>query len=156
MSKVLVNESSLTDIADAIREKNGTEETYKPSEMGDAVRAIQSGGGSDKLWDFNITLTSDTATTKEFCDACSPYLSSLVANEDIAFVTLLNSNIEPSTSNGGTIPFALMWKKTNGGVSGSVFRYRSVASFSATSIGDSQAVAKSGDIYYVKVVKVLV
>lgn len=50
MSKVLVNESSLTDIADAIREKNGTEETYKPSEMGDAVRAIESGGESSCLF----------------------------------------------------------------------------------------------------------
>lgn len=45
MAKVLVNDTSLTDIAAAIREKNGTSETYKPSEMGDAVRAIQTGGG---------------------------------------------------------------------------------------------------------------
>ena len=45
MANVLVNDASLADIADAIREKNGTEETYKPAEMGDAVRAIQSGGG---------------------------------------------------------------------------------------------------------------
>lgn len=50
MSKVLVNESSLVDIADAIREKNGTEDTYKPSEMGDAVRGIQSGGESSCLF----------------------------------------------------------------------------------------------------------
>ncbi len=40
MAKVLVNDTSLSDIADAIREKNGTSETYKPSEMGDAVREI--------------------------------------------------------------------------------------------------------------------
>lgn len=44
MANVLVNDASLADIADAIREKNGTEETYKPAEMGDAVRAIESGG----------------------------------------------------------------------------------------------------------------
>lgn len=44
MANVLVNDASLQDIADAIREKNGTEETYKPAEMGDAVRAIESGG----------------------------------------------------------------------------------------------------------------
>lgn len=37
---VLVNENSLQDIADAIREKNGTEATYKPSEMGEAIRGI--------------------------------------------------------------------------------------------------------------------
>jgi hypothetical protein len=45
MGNVLVQETSLKDIANAIREKNGTEETYKPAEMGSAVRAIESGGG---------------------------------------------------------------------------------------------------------------
>lgn len=45
MAEVLVQDSSLQDIADAIREKNGTETTYKPSEMGDAVREISGGGG---------------------------------------------------------------------------------------------------------------
>ena len=44
MARVFVNDSTLTDIANAIREKNGTEKTYKPSQMADAVRAIQSGG----------------------------------------------------------------------------------------------------------------
>ena len=46
MAEVLVQDTSLQDIADAIREKNGTETTYKPSEMGDAVRGISGGGGS--------------------------------------------------------------------------------------------------------------
>ena len=46
MSKVLVNESSLTGIADAIRGKNGSTDTYKPSEMAAAITAI-SGGGPD-------------------------------------------------------------------------------------------------------------
>lgn len=41
---VLVEEQSLQDIANAIREKNGSADTYKPSEMGNAVRAIESGG----------------------------------------------------------------------------------------------------------------
>lgn len=46
MSKVLVNESSLTGIANAIRGKNGSTTTYKPSEMAAAITAI-SGGGPD-------------------------------------------------------------------------------------------------------------
>ena len=45
MSKVLVNESSLTGIANAIRGKNGETTTYKPSEMAAAITAIPSGGG---------------------------------------------------------------------------------------------------------------
>lgn len=44
MSKVLVNETSLSGIADAIRSKNGTTTTYKPSEMAAAIDAIETGG----------------------------------------------------------------------------------------------------------------
>ncbi len=52
--KVLVNEETLVDVADAIREKTGTEETYLPSQMGDAIRGIESGSGDswyDTFWD---------------------------------------------------------------------------------------------------------
>ena len=43
MGKVMVNESSLLDIASAIREKTEGTETYKPSEMGAAIRALKNG-----------------------------------------------------------------------------------------------------------------
>ena len=41
MAKVLVNESSLSGIADAIRGKNGSTNTYKPNEMAAAITAIE-------------------------------------------------------------------------------------------------------------------
>ena len=44
MSKVLVTEEYLEDIADAIREKTGGDATYTPAQMGDAIRNIPSGG----------------------------------------------------------------------------------------------------------------
>lgn len=44
MANVLVKESSLQDIADAIRSKLGVQTTYKPSEMADAIEAISGGG----------------------------------------------------------------------------------------------------------------
>ena len=47
MAKVLVNESSLTGIANAIRGKNGSTTTYKPSEMAAAITAISGGGGPE-------------------------------------------------------------------------------------------------------------
>lgn len=47
MSKVLVNEASLSAIGDAIRSKNGTDTLYKPSEMAAAISAI--GGSRDGL-----------------------------------------------------------------------------------------------------------
>ena len=40
MAKGLVDEQYLTDIADAIRTKNGTETQYKPSEMASAISSI--------------------------------------------------------------------------------------------------------------------
>ena len=56
MAKVLVNESSLAGIADAIRDKNGETTTYKPSEMAAAISAITTGGsgggGEDKIPDI--------------------------------------------------------------------------------------------------------
>lgn len=53
-NRVLINPQFLTSIADAIREKNGSSDTYKPAEMGEAILAIQSGGGSGESlpdWD---------------------------------------------------------------------------------------------------------
>jgi len=44
MSKVLVTEDHLGDIADAIRDMNGTEDTYRPGDMASAIRAIPTGG----------------------------------------------------------------------------------------------------------------
>ena len=48
MAKVLTDDKHYTDIASAIRTKNGTETTYKPDEMADAILALEigSGGGS--------------------------------------------------------------------------------------------------------------
>ena len=43
MSKVLVNDSSLIGIGSAIRSKNGSNTTYKPSEMAAAINALNMG-----------------------------------------------------------------------------------------------------------------
>lgn len=47
MSKVLVTESYLTDIGDAIRNKNGSTTKYKPSEMAGAIKSLTGGSGQD-------------------------------------------------------------------------------------------------------------
>lgn len=47
MSKVLVSETNLVAIGDAIREKNGESTKYKPGEMAAAISAITTGGGGD-------------------------------------------------------------------------------------------------------------
>ena len=58
MAKVLINETSLSGIADAIRAKNGSSDTYKPSEMAAAIEAIEAGGGAD-LPEEAFTITGD-------------------------------------------------------------------------------------------------
>lgn len=45
MSKVLITENSLQNIANAIRDKNGLSDTYTPSEMAQAIEDIPTGGG---------------------------------------------------------------------------------------------------------------
>lgn len=44
MSRALINESSLTAIANAIRGKNGSSDTYTPGQMAAAIDAIPTGG----------------------------------------------------------------------------------------------------------------
>lgn len=44
MSIVTIDDTNLTNIADAIRSKNGSSDTYKPSEMASAISGIETGG----------------------------------------------------------------------------------------------------------------
>lgn len=46
MSLVTIDNTTLASIANAIREKNGTTDAYKPSEMPTAISNIETGGGS--------------------------------------------------------------------------------------------------------------
>lgn len=53
-----IERQTLQDIADAIRAKNGSSDTYKPSEMAEAIRGIEGGGeGLDfsKIYDADNT-----------------------------------------------------------------------------------------------------
>ena len=59
MSKVLVNESSLTGIANAIRSKNGETTTYKPSEMAAAITAISGGGSGTEIPESAFVISGD-------------------------------------------------------------------------------------------------
>ena len=64
MAVVAISDSILTDIADAIRSKNGTENTYKPSQMPDAIEAI-SGGGITPTGTKQISITENGTTTED-------------------------------------------------------------------------------------------
>lgn len=73
MSKVMVNESSLTAIGEAIRGKNGTTNTYKPSEMAAAISSIPAGGGN---LDFsNLEYVQLTSNTGSILPDLTPFIS---------------------------------------------------------------------------------
>ena len=68
---VLVMESSLQDIANAIRAKNGSQNTYTPGEMATAIRAISGGGGSAVLGTKKITVNGTFDASDDGIDGFS-------------------------------------------------------------------------------------
>lgn len=69
MAHYVIQDTTLTNIADAIREKNGSEDSYKPSEMAAAIEAIEtSGGGSSALADiyYNCETGSSLSYNRQF------------------------------------------------------------------------------------------
>ena len=64
MADVFIHEQYLTDIADAIRTKLDTEDTYKPSEMAEAIESI-SGGGITPTGTKQISVTQNGTTTED-------------------------------------------------------------------------------------------
>ena len=73
MSKVMVNESSLSAIGEAIRGKNGTTNTYKPSEMAAAISNIPAGGGN---LDFsNLEYVQLTTNRSSVLPDLTPFIS---------------------------------------------------------------------------------
>ena len=64
MANVIINDTHLTNIADAIRAKNGSANAYKPSQMAAAIKAIntsgsgggESGGGTSGGDSGNVTV----------------------------------------------------------------------------------------------------
>ena len=63
MAKVAITEQYLTDIADAIRTKTGSQDSYKPSEMADAISRISGGGGIVPTGTIEINVSAAGTTT---------------------------------------------------------------------------------------------
>ena len=98
--KVLVSENNLTSIANAIRGKNGSTTTYKPSEMAAAISAI-SGGGEPVIEALSIT-ANGTYTAPDGVDGYSPVTVNVPQSggpPESAFV--ISGNCEYRFANGG-------------------------------------------------------
>lgn len=96
MARVLINESNLQNIADAIRVKNGSSDTYLPSQMASAIDAIPSGGGSSPilLGTTPLKLTENTNVKLTASGSCTYTLTSdTVADFDILNGTANNATV---------------------------------------------------------------
>lgn len=71
MANVIIDDTHLSDIADAIRGKNGSLNTYTPAQMAAAISAIETGGSKKVKW-----LRSDT-------DASYTYATSFTVPDDM-------------------------------------------------------------------------
>lgn len=108
MTEYLVQESSLTSVADAIRSKTGTSDNLSfPTEFVDAIENIETGSGDiDALVDGSITSLSTNAT-KIYDHAFYNYTSLTVLNapnvEEIEQYALSNTRVR-------TLNFPLLTK----------------------------------------------
>lgn len=68
MSQVKVNETYLYNIGDAIRNKTGSLTIYKPSEMAQAIRGIDTSGYPEPTGTINIT-QNGTTNVKDYASA---------------------------------------------------------------------------------------
>lgn len=71
MSYARIDESLLTAIADSIRSKNGSSDTYTPAEMAVAISEIQTGGGITPTGTKTINITSNGTTTEDVTNYAS-------------------------------------------------------------------------------------
>ena len=109
MAKVLVTDTYLTDIADAIREKLGVTTTYKPSQMGPAIETITGGGGEGEeviFDDRNQYVTGFLAASADYSAAnrstvsvIDNYASKTIEDQDAPKPFLGKYNLVPSGTN---------------------------------------------------------
>lgn len=82
MSKVLITESSLSNIGNAIRQKLGGSTQYKPSEMASAISSIPSGS---TLVTKNITANGTYNATDDNADGYSSVTVAIPSASGVSF-----------------------------------------------------------------------
>lgn len=97
MSKVLVTESYLTDIGNAIRSKNSSTDKYKPSEMANAINNIV-GGGDDIEYLNYIELKNQYIDTGITPEPAYLYSYSFDAPDNKQYVALLGCRVSDGNS----------------------------------------------------------
>ena len=110
MAIITTDNQHYHDIADAIREKNGTQNTYKPEQMAAAVRAIDGGGtsgGEDVSFDdrndsvkaYLIASENYTAGNRSTVSVIQNYADTIVQDQDCPKPFLGTYNLTPNGEN---------------------------------------------------------
>lgn len=89
MSKVLVSESNLYDIADSIRAKLGTQREFTPGQMSDAIDQISGGGITVE----SLSVTENGTYTAPLGKAYSPVVVSVSGGGGILYSNVASSYV---------------------------------------------------------------
>ena len=112
MTKVLVTESYLSDIADSIRSKTGSSATYTPAEMSDAIDGISSSGGitpsgtktitTNGSHDVTAYATASVSVPASAVDSGSVSISSNGTHDVVGYATA-NVSVPASAVDSGSV-----------------------------------------------------
>lgn len=119
---------------------------------------VESGGGSDKWWDFTVEATSDIANVTELANLFYTYLSDIRPMKEFAIITMQNVDVAPVSTSGTPLISYLYRRGDNGAMECFVTRHRNINSLSTPVVhtSGSGVSVKAGFVFYVKVVTILV
>jgi hypothetical protein len=105
MAKVLIEETTLTAIGDAIRGKEGTTDLVPVNDMATRISAIETGGGTDDAPDIELTGVNSYTCSGPVATAFIQLYPTKVTTKDLSTSTYMFSNNRLTE-----IPFAINFK----------------------------------------------
>ena len=131
MAQVLVTESHLSDIADAIRNKNGGSTQYKPPQMAAAIAALP-GASYTKIGEITFT-TSTTGTSAAAISGATFTNSALSTKNSIVYVRVRDTAGARAGYFYGSDSWFINYQKANNSTSALTYGARTAIRYSTSS-----------------------
>jgi len=131
MAQVLVTESHLSDIADAIRNKNGGSAQYKPPQMAAAIAALP-GASYTKIGEITFT-TSTTGTSAAAISGATFTNSALSTENSIVYVRVRDTAGKRAGYFYGSDSWFINYQKANNSTSALTYGARTAIRYSTSS-----------------------